>query len=162
MNKASRGDGIPAELFQILNNDVWTGRPGVLQSMGSQSRIWLSDWTELNWTETMMLLKCYTQYARKFGKFSNGHRTRKGQFSFQSHRKAMTKNVQTTAQLHSSHKLAKWYSKFSRWGFNSTRSENFQMFKLDLEKAEEPEIKLQHLLGHRKRKRVPEKHLLLL
>ena len=39
MNKASRGDGIPAELFQILNNDVWTGRPGVLQSMGSQSRI---------------------------------------------------------------------------------------------------------------------------
>ena len=27
----------------------WTGRPGVLQFMGSQSRTWLSDWTELNW-----------------------------------------------------------------------------------------------------------------
>ena len=27
----------------------WTGRPGVLQSMGSQSRIQLSDWTKLNW-----------------------------------------------------------------------------------------------------------------
>ena len=27
----------------------WTGRPGVLQFMGSQSRIRLSDWTELNW-----------------------------------------------------------------------------------------------------------------
>ena len=26
----------------------WTGRPGVLQFMGSQSRTWLSDWTELN------------------------------------------------------------------------------------------------------------------
>ena len=26
----------------------WTGKPGVLQSMGSQSQIWLSDWTELN------------------------------------------------------------------------------------------------------------------
>ena len=26
----------------------WTGKPGVLQSMGSQSRTWLSDWTELN------------------------------------------------------------------------------------------------------------------
>ena len=25
----------------------WTGRPGVLQSMGSQSWTWLSDWTEL-------------------------------------------------------------------------------------------------------------------
>ena len=31
----------------------------------------------------------------------------KGQFSFQSQRKAMPKNVQTTAQLHSSHTLAK-------------------------------------------------------
>ena len=34
---------------------------------------------------------------------SNGHRTGKSQFSFQSLRKAMLKNVQTTAQLHSSH-----------------------------------------------------------
>ena len=25
----------------------WTGRPGVLQSIGSQSQTWLSDWTEL-------------------------------------------------------------------------------------------------------------------
>ena len=29
----------------------WTGRPGVLQFMGRQSRTRLSDWTELNWTE---------------------------------------------------------------------------------------------------------------
>ena len=50
-----------------------------------------------------MLLKCYTQYASKFGKLSSGHRTGKGQFSFQSQRKAMPKNAQTTAQLHSSH-----------------------------------------------------------
>ena len=27
----------------------WTGRPGVLWFMGSQSRTWLSEWTELNW-----------------------------------------------------------------------------------------------------------------
>ena len=31
----------------------------------------------------------------------------KGQFSFQSQRKAMPKNAQTTAQLHSSHMLGK-------------------------------------------------------
>ena len=43
----------------------------------------------------------------KFGKLSSGHRTGKGQFSFQSQRKAMPKNAQTTAQLHSSHMLAK-------------------------------------------------------
>ena len=29
----------------------WTGKPGMLQSMGSQSWTWLSDWTELNWTD---------------------------------------------------------------------------------------------------------------
>ena len=60
-------------------------------------------------------VKCCTQYAGKFG-----HRTGKGQFSFQSQRKAMPKNVQTTAQLHSSHMLAKLFSKFSNPGINST------------------------------------------
>ena len=51
--------------------------------------------------------KCCTQHASKFGKVSSGHRTGKGQFSFQSQRKAMPKNAQTTAQLHSSHTLVK-------------------------------------------------------
>ena len=36
-----------------------------------------------------MLWKCCTQYASKFGKLSSGHKTGKGQFSFQSQRKAM-------------------------------------------------------------------------
>ena len=39
----------------------------------------------------------------KFGKLSSDHRSGKGQFSFQSQRKAMPKNAQTTTQLHSSH-----------------------------------------------------------
>ena len=54
-----------------------------------------------------MLLRCCTQYASKFGKLSSGHRTGKGQFSFQSQRKAMPKNVQTTTQLQSSHLLGR-------------------------------------------------------
>ena len=74
MNKASGGDGIPVELFQILKDDT---------------------------------VKCCTQYASKFGKLSSGHRTGKGQVSFQSQRRAMSKNVQTIEQLHSSHALAK-------------------------------------------------------
>ena len=45
--------------------------------------------------------------ASKFGKLSSGHRTGKGQFSFQSQRKAMPKNAQTTTQLHASHMLVK-------------------------------------------------------
>ena len=51
--------------------------------------------------------KCCTQYASKFGKLSSGHRTGKVQFSFQSLRKALPKNVQATTQLHSSHMLVK-------------------------------------------------------
>ena len=51
----------------------------------------------------MMLLKyCIQEICRKFEKLSSGHRTGKGQFSFQSQRKAMPKNAQTTAQFHSS------------------------------------------------------------
>ena len=39
----------------------------------------------------MRLLKCCTQHVSKFEKHSSGHRTGKGQFSFQFQRKAMTK-----------------------------------------------------------------------
>ena len=39
------------------------------------------------------------QYARKFGKHSSGHWPGKGQFSFQSHTKAMPKNIQTTTLI---------------------------------------------------------------
>ena len=73
MNKASEGDGIPVELFQILKDDAVK----VLHSICQQ--IWKRQ----------------------------QHRTGKGQFSFQSQRKAMPKNAQTTAQLHSSHMLVK-------------------------------------------------------
>ena len=45
--------------------------------------------------------------CQQIGKLSSGHRTGKGQFSFQSQRKAMPKTAQTTAQLHSSHMLVK-------------------------------------------------------
>ena len=47
----------------------------------------------------MMTLKCCTQDASKFGKLHRGHKTGKGQFSFQSQRRAMLKNVQTTAKI---------------------------------------------------------------
>ena len=76
MNKASGGDEIPVELFQILKNDA-------------------------------VKVLCSFQYASKFGKLSTVHRTGKGQFSFQSQRKAMPKNALTTTQLHSSHMLVK-------------------------------------------------------
>ena len=74
MNRASGGDEIPAELFQILKEEACES-------------------AALNMPENLEL--------------SSGHRTGKGQFSFQSQRKAMPKNVRTTAQFHSFHTLAK-------------------------------------------------------
>ena len=74
MNKTSGGDGIPAELFQILKEDA---------------------------------VKVLCSICCKLGKLSSGHRTRNGPFSFQSQRKAMPKNAQTTTQLHSSLMLVK-------------------------------------------------------
>ena len=51
-------DGISDSMDVGLGDSgIWwrTGRPGVLQSMGSQSQTWLSDWTELNWVSSMAL-----------------------------------------------------------------------------------------------------------
>ena len=107
----------------------------------------------------MKLWECCTQYASKFGKLSSGHRTGKGQFSFQSWRKAMPKNVQTTAQLHSFHTLAKYCSKSSKPGFNSIWTMNFQIFKLVLEEAEEPEIKFPTSVGSLKKQESSRKNV---
>ena len=79
----------------------------------------------------MMLLTCCTHYASKFGKFSSGHGTGKDPFSFLFHRKAMPKNVQKTVQLHSFHMPAR----------------DLQVYKLDLEKEEESELKLPTYAG---------------
>ena len=98
-----------------------------------------------------MLLKCCTQYARKFGKLSSGHRSEKGQFSFQFQRRAIPKNVWTTVQLHSFHMLVRLCSKSFKQSFSSTWTKNFQVYKVDLEKAEEPEIKLPISTGSSKK-----------
>ena len=94
-----------------------------------------------------MLWKCCIQYVSKFGKLSSGHRPGKGQFSFQSQRKAMPYNAQTTAQLHSSHMLVMFKILQARL----QQYMNLQMFKLDLKKAEEPEIKLPTSAGSLKK-----------
>ena len=54
----------------------------------------------------------------------------------------MPMNAQTTKQLHTSHMLANYCSKFSQPSFNSTCTVNFQMFRLVFKKAEEPQIQL--------------------
>ena len=78
MNKVNGDDGIPVELFQILENDAVK----VLHPICQQ--IW----------------------------FSSGHRTGKGQCSFQSQRRTISKHVQATTQLHSFHTLGNVMLKF--------------------------------------------------
>ena len=74
MNKASGGDRIPVELFQIPKDAAATVPLSTCQQIWKTQQ-WPRDW--------------------------------KGQFSFQSQRKAMPRNAQTTTQLHSSHTLVK-------------------------------------------------------
>ena len=99
-----------------------------------------------------MLLKCCTQYVSKFGKLSSGHRTGKGQLSFQSQRRAMLKDAEMTTLLYSFHMLARLCSKAFKLGFSSTWTKNFQMYKLGFTEAEEPQTKLPTFVGSRRRK----------
>ena len=52
-------------------------------------------------------VKVLHSICQQTGRLRSGHKSGKGQFSFQSQRKAMSKNAQTTAQLHPSHMLVK-------------------------------------------------------
>ena len=101
--------------------------------------------------------------CQQIWKLSSDLRTGKGQFSFQSRRRAMPKNVQTTVQLLSFHMLTRQCSKSFNLSFNSVWTEKFHIYKRDLEKAQRSQrSSCQHLLDHRKSKRFPEKHILLI
>ena len=63
----------------------------------------------------------------------------------------MPKDVQTTAQLYSSKHTSKAMLKILQARLHSTWTMHVQMFKLVLEKAEEPEIKLPTSVGSLKK-----------
>ena len=105
MNKASGGDGIPVELFQILKDDAVK----VLHSICQQ--IWKTQEWPQDWKKSVFI---------PIPKKSNA---------------IQCSNYHTVAFI--SH-VSKVILKVLQPGFNSTWTENFQMFKLDLGKAEEP------------------------
>ena len=98
-----------------------------------------------------MLLKGCTQYVTKFGKLSSGHRTGRSLFLFHSQRREIPKNAQITVQLPSFHILAKLCSKSFNLYFRSKWTKNFHMYKVDLGKVEEPEIKLPTFIGSKRK-----------
>ena len=59
----------------------------------------------------------------------------------------MPRNIPTTIWLHSFHTLARLCSESFKLGFRTVGTKNFQIYRLGLEEAEEPEIKLPAFVG---------------
>ena len=109
MNKASGGDQIPVELFQILKDDAVK----VLHSICQQ--IWKTQQWPQDWKRSVFILIP---------------------------KKGNTKECSNYCAIVLISHVNKVMLKILQARLNSTLSVNFQMFQLDLEKAEEPEIKL--------------------
>ena len=116
MNKASGGDEIPSEAFQILKDNA---------------------------------LKCCTSCASKFGKLSRGDITGKRSVFISVLKKGNAKEFSNYCTIVLISHASKVMLKFSMLGINKTK--NFHTYKLDLEKAEEPEIKLPTSVGSSKK-----------
>ena len=85
----------------------------------------------------MTLLKWCTQYANKFRKLSSGHRTGKGQFSFQSQRKAMPNNDQNYCTIALIIYASKVMPKILQARLQKYVNQELPDVQLDLGKAEE-------------------------
>ena len=114
MNKASRGDEIPAELFQILKDDAVK----VLHSICQQ--IWKTQQWPWDWKRLVFIPIPKKGNAKECSNYCT--------IALISHAsKVMLKILPARLQQYV--------------------TVNFQMFKLDLEKAEEPEIKVPTSIG---------------
>ena len=130
MNKASGGDGIPVELFQIQKDDA------VKELLSICQQIWkIQEWPR-NWKRSVFILVPKKGNAKE----CSNYRT----IALISHTSKIMLNIlQARLQKYMNHGIS--------------------MFKLILEKAEEPEIKLPTSAGSPKIKRVTaKKHLFLL
>src|SRR5574337_718463 len=103
--------------------------------------------------------KCFTQYASKFGKLSSGHRTRKGPFSFQSQRKAMPKNAQTTAHALISH-ARKLMLKILQARLQQYVNRELPDVQAGFRKGRGTRDQIANIHWIKEKARVPEKHLL--
>ena len=112
-NKANGGDGIPAELFQILHDVA----DNVLHPICQQ--IWKTQQSPQDWKRLVFIPVANKGNDRECS------------------------NYHTIALISHFSKCSKSFMR----GFNSTWTKNFQLFKLDLEKEEEPEIKLPTFTG---------------
>ena len=108
-NKASGGDGIPAELFKILKDYAIKVLHAIYQQIWKTQQ-WAQDWKRSLFIPVL--------------------------------KKGSAKKCQNYHPVVLISMLSRLCSKYFKLGFSSTWTENFWMYKLGLEKAEEPEIKL--------------------
>ena len=125
-NKASGGDRIPVELFQILKGDA----KKVLHSVCQQ--IWKTQQWPQDWERSVFI-----RIPKKGNAKESSNHCIIALIS-QASKKILQARLQRTWTM------------------------NFQMFKLDLQKAEEPEIKLPTSVGSSKKREFKKKQLLLL
>ena len=118
MNKASGGDGIPVELFQMLKDDAVKVLHSICQ------HIWKTQQWPRDWKRSVFIPTPKKGNAKDCSKYRT--------IAFISYTgKVMLKIFQARLQQ---------FLKFS-W------TKNFKMFKLDLEKAEQQEIKFPTFVG---------------
>ena len=113
MNKASGGDGIPVELFQILKDDA-------IKVLHSCQQIWKTQQWLQDWKRSVFIPIPKKGNAKECS------------------------NYRTTALI--SH-VSKVMLKILQARLHSTWTKNFQMYELDLEKEDEPEINLPTSVG---------------
>ena len=109
----------------------------------------------------MMLRKCCTQYASNW-KTQQWPQDWKRSVFIPIPKRGNTKECSNYCTIAFISHASKVMLKILQTRLQQYVNGELHMFKLDLEKAEEPEIKLPHPLDHQKSKRVPEKHLFLL
>ena len=118
MNKASGGDGIPVELFQILKDDAVKVLHSIYQQIWKTQQ-WSQDWKRL----------VFIPIPKKGNAKECSNCCRITLISHAS--QVMFKTIQARLQQYMNHEL--------------------ERFRLDLEKAEEPEIKLPTSVGSSKK-----------
>ena len=145
LNDLDNHDGVPHPAPDILECEVtWALGSITLKKASGGEGIQLS------------CFKCCTQHVNKFGKLSIGH---KDQFSFQSIRREVPKNAQTTGQLYSFCMLVKIILKILQARLQHCELRTSRC-TAGFRKGRGTKRQTQCLLDHRESKGIPEKHLL--
>ena len=153
-----RGRAVQKDLNELDKHDGVVSHPepdllecAVRWALGSPAVNKASGWdgiqVEIFKTLKDDAIKCCTQYVSKSGRPSSGHRTGKGQSSFQVQRRVVLKSVLTIRQVYSSPMIVRSCLKSCTLRFSIMQTKNFQMSKLGLEKGRRTRDQIANISG---------------